>query len=275
MIRRVLVTLAAAMALLAASVGSTQASTPAEAAPPLPTSMASTGDSLTRAYDVDWWHLLRDDPAESWATGNDDSQYTRLVPADPAIAGHAYNLASSGAQMSALDAQLGAAASRHVGYVTVLMGANDLCTSSIASMTPTATFAAEFGQSLADFSAADPDATVFVSSIPNIYQLWSTEHSSFLAQLTWRIFGICQSMLAPGNTEAQRQEVVAQEQADNTALAAVCAAYPQCHWDGLATYRVDFTPDDISSVDYFHPSVAGQHLLAATTWQAGPFAAVP
>jgi hypothetical protein len=83
---------------------------------------------------------------------------------------------------------------------------------------------------------------------------------------------VCKSMLASKATEQQRQLVLAQLQADNTALATVCATYTACRWDGGAAFNASFTPTQISTVDYFHPSVAGQALLAATEWSAGPYA---
>ena len=93
--------------------------------------------------------------------------------------------------------------------------------------------------------------------------------ASRLAASTWRSFGICQSMLSSSNTEAQRQQVVAQEQADNQALATVCAQYANCKWDNLATYNTAFVSSDVSTVDYFHPSLTGQGNLATTAWNAG------
>lgn len=261
------VAVAAALLVVPAPAGA------APATPPLPSSMAATGDSITRAHDVDWWHALRDDPAESWATGTDvDSSYRRLLAINPAMSGHVDNDASSGATMAALDAQVLRAAGQHVAYLTVLMGANDICTSSVATMTSTAAFTAEFARALTDFTARDPGATLFVSSIPNLYRLWSTLHGDRVARLWWRLLGICPSMLSSSDTEAQRQQVLAQEKADNSVLAAVCSRYRRCTWDGLATFDLDFPAGDISTVDYFHPDEAGQALLARTTWQAGPWA---
>jgi hypothetical protein len=49
----------------------------------------------------------------------------------------------------------------------------------------------------------------------------------------------------------------------------VCGEFPQCHWDGGATYGVQFLARDVSTVDYFHPSPYGQAKLAATEWAAG------
>jgi lysophospholipase L1-like esterase len=260
---------AACLPLLAlpAFAGSAVAATAA-----LPNSMASTGDSITRAFDVDWGCLLSDCPQDSWSTGTDtsvDSEYQRILAANPAIAGHEYNDAVSGAKMAALDGQVMTAASQGVQYLTIEMGANDLCVSSTSDMTPTSTFQSEFQTALSDFTAADPGASIFVASIPNIYQLWQDEESNPIAELEWNVFGICPDMLSVSATSAQRQQIVTQEKADNQALASVCAGFPQCRFDNDAVYNFTFTSSDVSDVDYFHPSIAGQNALAAVAWSAG------
>jgi lysophospholipase L1-like esterase len=239
---------------------------------PLPTSMAAAGDSITAGFDADWGHLLRADPASSWSTGTNpavDSQYRRIVGANPAMAGQSVNEARTGARMADLDGQLQRAAARHVQYLTVLVGADDLCTSSPATMTPSGTFRAEFAKALDDFFAADRAARVFVSSIPDIYRLWTTLHGNLQAEARWSLAGICRSMLSLTNTSADRQRVAAQEQADNASLASVCAAHANCRWDRYATFRAPLSAADISPVDEFHPNPAGQRALAAVTWGAG------
>ena len=75
-------------------------------------------------------------------------------------------------------------------------------------------------------------------------------------------------MLSPYNTDAQRQQVLGQEEADNSALQTVCAQYANCKWDNLATFDYSFTTKDVSTVDYFHPSLTGQNSLASVTWGA-------
>jgi len=241
--------------------------------PPLPNSMASTGDSITRAFDMSiWpWCFLTDCPAYSWSTGTStsvNSQYRRILAKHPAIAGHVYNDAKTGANMSALDGQLGTAAGQGVKYVTILMGANDLCTSTIAAMTPTATFQSEFQQALTDFFAKDPAANVYVSSLPDIYQLWYVLHTNSSAEWAWTTYKICQSMLSTSNSETNRQTVVAQEAADNQALATVCGGFPNCRWDNFAGYDFKFPTTDISGIDYFHPNLQGQNDIASVTWSA-------
>lgn len=270
---------AAVIAVVAGITAATVAGTAgvSRAATTYPASMAAAGDSITRAYDIAWWGALRDNPAYSWSTGTNttvNSEYARLVKLSPAISGHAYNDAKTGAKMSALDGQLKTAAGQGVAYVTVLMGANDICSSSIATMTPTSTVQSQFRQAMADLTSADPAVKVFVSSIPNIYQLWSTLHANSAAAWAWRTYGVCQSMLAASNSDAQRQQVLAREQADNQAIKTVCTTeFAQwCRWDNYATYNVQFTAADVSTVDYFHPSVTGQAKLAATSWAASYWA---
>src|SRR5512132_2399942 len=81
---------------------------PAWAAPPLPSSMAAIGDSITRAYDV--CCSYGDHPGQSWSTGSTSydgiaSHYERIRRVNPAIAGRGYNNAVSGAKMSAAPSQ--------------------------------------------------------------------------------------------------------------------------------------------------------------------------
>ena len=261
------------MSVVIASISLLSTALPSEASGPrLPNSMAAAGDSITRGFDATFCPLpYTDCTAYSWSTGTNtsvNSQYLRILARNPKINGHAFNDAKTGAQMSALDGQLAAAASQHVQYVTVLMGANDICTSSIATMTPTSTFHAQVQKALADFFAADPRAHLYLSSLPNIFQLWSVLHGNAVAEAVWTLFKICQSMLALSNTDAQRQQVVAQEVADNQALASACSTYNQCRWDGYAGYNYAFPASDISGLDYFHPNVTGQTAIAAITWKA-------
>jgi len=47
----------------------------------------------------------------------------------------------------------------------------------------TCAFRSQFGQAMATLMAQDPDPYVFVSSIPNLYQLWQVLHTSSLGPL--------------------------------------------------------------------------------------------
>jgi lysophospholipase L1-like esterase len=237
--------------------------------------MASTGDSITRAFDVGWCCFLADAPQYSWSTGTDpqvNSQYQRLLALNPGISGRVFNDAKTGAKMVDLDGQLTTVASRKVDYVTVLMGANDVCTSTIAGMTPTATFQAQFQTALANFFRNSTTTKMQVLSIPNIYQLWLAGKDNASARNAWSFYGICQSMLRSSNSEADRQAVLAQENADNNALQAVCATFANCLWDGYAGFKFSFPLSDLSPIDYFHPNISGQNDAATISWNASYWA---
>jgi lysophospholipase L1-like esterase len=176
----------------------------------------------------------------------------------------ALNSAAPGADSGDLSSQLAQAAAFGADYVTILVGGNDLCW----NPTPLGVFRQRVKSAFADYFAAAPSARVFVSSIPNIYNLWSTLRFNLLAQLTWNIFNICPEMLSASATEAQRQHLLKLEQSFNEVLASTCARYANCRWDNYATFNYDFTASDISTVDYYHPSISGQNNLAMITWNA-------
>ena len=237
-----------------------------------PDTMAAVGDSITRAFDVNWSYLLRDAPRYSWSTGYDSavaSHYRRLVAVEPALSGRAYNDAVSGAKSRDLAGQLARAATQQADYVTVEIGANDVCTPTAGAMTPVATFESNVRAGLAAYAAGKPDGKILLASIPNVYQLWLLFRFEATARSTWEAFGICQSMLDIWASSTTRQAVQTRERAFNDVLARVCKEFVQCRWDGYAVFNYAFTRSDVSTVDYFHPSVTGQNRLAAITWAAG------
>src|SRR5688572_13271785 len=95
-----------------------------------PNSMASLGDSITRAFNTGGLPFT-DAAGNSWSTGTRSSvqsHYVRILAAEPAILERNFNDAESGAQMVDLDAQVSTVNKQNVAYITILIGANDLCT---------------------------------------------------------------------------------------------------------------------------------------------------
>jgi lysophospholipase L1-like esterase len=263
---------AAATPSTIASVPSTIASAPAAAAaaPALPDSMAAIGDSITQAVDVCCFYGSW--PSHSWSTGAGvldgvASHYERIRARNPAIRGHRWNNAVSGARMADAPGQARRTVGQGAGYVTILMGANDLCGWD-GTLTPTATFRAQFAETLGILRTGLPGSHVFVASIPDLYQLWSILRTDPAAQVVWQAAGICPSMLNLFDSPADRQAVVDRERELNDVLREVCATWSNCRFDDGLVYDYDFTRDQVSRLDYFHPSLAGQATLAALTWEA-------
>jgi lysophospholipase L1-like esterase len=244
-------------------------SSPRTSSPP-PASMAALGDSITRALAVCCSN--GDNTLHSWSTGDGpgdgiSSHYERLTRLVPAITGRNHNNAISGATAVDLPDQATTAVKENVEYVTILIGANDLCASSAATMTSEADFALDINAALATLNQGLPRARIFVGSIPDLYQLWKALGGIAEARDAWS-GGTCRSMLAAGNAEEQRQLVVERELAFNRVLAQACSHYKNCRWDNNAVYDFKFSADDVSVLDYFHPSLEGQARLAELTWRA-------
>ncbi|WP_036377978.1 GDSL-type esterase/lipase family protein [Micromonospora sp. ATCC 39149] len=270
-IRRALAALAATTALV--PLGATAAH--ADAGPP-PNSMASLGDSITRGFNACGFYV--DCTSRSFSTGDNssvNSHYLRVRAVNPAIGGNNHNDAKTGAKSADMYGQAGTAVSQGVGYVTMLIGANDACTGSESSMTPVSTYRANIDSALGRIRSGLPNARVSVVSVPDIHRLWSVGKGSVSARTAWSLFGICQSMLANPTSTAQadvdRRARVRQRVIDyNTQLAQACAAYgPNCDFDDNAVFGYPFTLSQLSTWDYFHPNATGQQALASVSYAAG------
>ncbi len=244
----------------------------AQADTPPPTSLAALGDSITRAYNTGP-AAYQDYPAGSWATGTIASSHaTRLSLTGTAV----FNDALSGSKMSDLPRQATLAAGQGVGYVTILMGGNDICTRTEGDMTSPAAFEADFRSALTTLKGTGlaEAPRVFVASIPNVRNLLEVLKNNGSARFIWAIFGICQSMLARPTSTAtadvqRRARVAAENVALNDALRRVCTSADFnsfCRYDGGAVYGTAFAAADVSTRDYFHPSTSGQKKLACATW---------
>ncbi len=238
--------------------------------------MAALGDSITAA--VNATQPLLAQPEYSWSTGTDpgvNSVLTRLRAGQPNL--RATNLAVPGARIRDLAGQA-AGLPAGTDLVTVLIGANDACTSTVAGMTSVDSFRAAARAGLAAIARAGV-GTIVVASVPDLHRLWQIGAESSAAVATWTAFGICQSMLADplsraAPDEARRDQVRARVAAYDRILAAECRAITAvgsattCRFDGRAVTDSRFTLADLSTIDYFHPSPAGQARLASAVYAA-------
>lgn len=269
-----------------------------------PQTMAALGDSITRGYNTSGPGCPSgpglDCPKNSWATGTNPEVASFRERLDAASPGPltAYNDAVSGARAVNLPGQAQIAAGQDPEFVLIEIGANDACAS---PATPTATYAGQVKTALETLVAANPKVYVQLMSIPDINQLREifTSPPDQNALTRWQLFNVCQGLLAnPLSTapadEARRAAFRAQVIAYNEALAAVCAEFKRCLWDGGAVFASEFTTADVATVqnteglpippftlvpvfgpgypnstaDYFHPSRAGQARLAEAAWES-------
>ncbi|ROR64928.1 GDSL-type esterase/lipase family protein [Agrococcus jenensis] len=269
--RHLLAAVAAAALILSGSVVSTTAAQATAPPPSQVTRMAALGDSITLGVSScsSWSGCAQN----SWATGSSTTVGSHLLRLRAAGATDlvAFNDAVSGSRSAALTTQAQQAVRQGAQYVTIEIGANDACTRTVAEMTPTTTFKANVAAALAALGASAAAPQIFVASIPSLQRLYEVNRASSSARFTWSLLRICQSMLAnPSSTQpadVQRRAAVQQRVDEyNIALRDACSAVASCRFDGGAVAGYAFARADISTRDYFHPSVAGQARLSSITW---------
>ena len=157
--------------------------------------------------------------------------------------------------------------------VTVLLGGNDACAPTLEEMTPAADYEAGLTALFGRLNAEAPDATILVLSIPDLHHLWEIGRANAQAVQAWNSSPSCSNLLGAADddsaeADARRDAVAARVDEFNAAIVRACAAAQQCIDDGGAVFAYDFSGEEISGIDFFHPSIAGQRAIAAIAWNA-------
>jgi lysophospholipase L1-like esterase len=273
----------------------TSSPTPAPTAPPVPALLGAIGDSYTQAWSVSPQYLL-DHTQFSWAIGTDkgDGVFS-LLERFGALGGSpvVVDAATSGRKMDdaprQADAVVAAAAKLAPGktaYVTFELGINDLCASPDL-MTDPAVFAAQLQTAIStlrtglpagsrilmlpvpdfrhfrDITQADPAAKALLSLPQNVYRCAPYLGTSSPATLTQANDYLNRY---DASLEAVCEDINAHEGATGRLL---------CTYDASALADADFTIADLSTYDYFHPSLSGQRRMADDAWMADAWASLP
>jgi lysophospholipase L1-like esterase len=265
--------------------------------PLAPKRLSSTGDSISEAIDAE---LPAANHWASWVNGyhgfwewlfglTDVYSHNQRITKNFGSTGRKnYMEAKSGADMFDFPGQAAQSVSHQAAYVTVFMGQNDVCQNHPAEIPTDAVFEAKFREGLEKLRLGLPTgATIYVIGIVDIYRLWQTAQDKKAlgivdCEVLWATTMLdlfpCGTLLNPLNTEADRQAVRARILGFNSILVRVTAEYngsdPNRHYyytDAVFNYR--FGESQVSDIDCFHPSAAGQRDLAKITWDAGPFKA--
>lgn len=258
-----------------------------------PTHIYSIGDSITRAFDAD---LPLDNLHLSWVNGS--HTFLSQLLGFPDVKSHhqrvVANFGSSGVR-NRIAAQNGNRVGHMVDqvegmtgnetYVTVLLGGNDVCKSTIEELPTDEAFAWTFAEGLVRLLEKLPaGATVQVVAIPDIKRLYEIGIDKKAlgvvdCSLLWTTTSLgfpCGSMLSPDNTEADREYVRQRNIGYNaimhylTLLGAL--SYPHLYVSFTdVTFTYPFTQEHISDIDCYHPSADGQELISEGTWNDGFF----
>jgi lysophospholipase L1-like esterase len=182
-----------------------------------------------------------------------------------------YNFAKSGAKASQLGDQVTQAVAEKPQLITIMIGANDICRSSVGAMTSVDAFTTSLSGALDTITKDLPDTHVFLVSVPDLPSLVELGASDPVATALWTKSKQCSALLARAGSTAtadvERLKTISTRiDGYNKAIQSLCSAHPRCGTDQQAVHADSFTSADISTVDYFHPSAQGQALLASSVW---------
>lgn len=256
-----------------------------------PTRLFSIGDSITRAFDA---NLPLENPNLSWVNGftNDTTDLFGL----PDVHSHNERIsanfgdnnrlndsaAENGARMDDMAGQASVAAGRGINYATVMLGDNDVCQATVADIPTDAEFEQNFRLGMDTLLAQlAPGGTILITGIIDVARLHDVGmQKAGLAGVDcptlWEKSGVCGSVLSAQATDADRANVHARTLGFNSILQRVSGEYQAAHPDRFisytdSTFQWQFGPDDVSDIDCFHPSTAGQTAISRMTWDDGPF----
>jgi GDSL-like Lipase/Acylhydrolase family len=227
--------------------------------------LGALGDSITVACNAT---SLGDNPALSWSTGTDtkiNSHLKRLaLSLKSDIQG--VNLAVSGAKVVDLRQQTNAMINHKPDYLTIEIGANDLCAWKDDYTARILQFGIELRSNVATIVESNPKVKILLASIPDMYALWEVGARRPECQLRWNLFGLCTPLLSSNVTTQDRAAFVERWRIVNATIASVAEAFPQNVIFNSAVASARITSEHVSSIDCFHPSVQGQNLLADKAW---------
>lgn len=254
--------------------------------------LAAIGDSYTQAWSVSPAYL-RDHPGFSWAVGTYKGDGVFSLRERFESLGDKVNVvdaATSGKKMSDASRQATRIVTEAVklppgstAYLTFELGTNDLCD---YPTTDPATFEAQLRASVGILRSGLPAGSrILMLSVPDFSHFYDITQADSKARALLNQTAnsrMCAPFLgwdSPLSLQAAEQvrsayDAILFRVCDEIQAAGGSSGKLYCiHNDALLSEK-NFTIKDMSTFDYFHPSVAGQAAMAASAWAAGYWRAV-
>jgi lysophospholipase L1-like esterase len=259
--------------------------------PQLPTMLAAIGDSYSQAWSVSPSYR-KDHPVFSWVVGTakGDGVFSlrerfealgaRLAVVDAATSGKKMSDASRQATAVVIEAAklpLGSTV-----YVTFELGTNDLCDE---PMTTATDFETQLRSAVSILRADLPAGSrILMLSVPDFSHFYDITQADATARAT--LSRVANSTTCPPflgrDSPYSMSEAEATLASYDSILVGVCSEIEaadgpsnklHCRSNPTLLAERDFKIKDLSTYDYFHPSLSGQARMAAAAWKAGYWSA--
>jgi len=228
--------------------------------------VGAAGDSVSTGFNSEY---LGNNKSLSWSTGGDkrvNSHFQRYAALYPDADVKAVNAAVPLSTVNQLGRQVSKLLKFNPDYVTVAIGANDVCSWKDDYETELQAFSEELYAQVTALVESKASIKVALIPIPDLYNLWQVAHKKPFCQLKWDL-GICPALLSRRANDESRAAFVVRTAAANAAIAKVAAAYPDSVLFNPEVADTKFEWAQLSPIDCFHPSIDGLNLIADKTWE--------
>jgi lysophospholipase L1-like esterase len=267
--------------------------TPAPTAPPLPALLGAIGDSYSQAWSVSPAYP-RDHTQFSWVIGTDKNVNSllarfRALGATPTVVDAATSgktMADANRQAQLVVAAAGKLAPGRTAYVTFELGTNDLCASP-DPMTDPSVFENQLRSAIATLRAGLPAGSrILMLPVPDFPHFRDITQANAAAKANLAepanlnrcapYLGLSSpTALAAGDYYLAQYDAALKRACDDIDANEGATGRLNCAYAAGLLAGSDFVIGDLSTADYFHPSISGQARLAASAWRTGVWAAPP
>jgi hypothetical protein len=237
-----------------------------------PDAIVALGHSGVTGYDSDPSSPDSDATANSWITGTNpavDSLYLRILAKDPAIKGHNTNLGQDGSTVDALPGQAREAVSlKPTPQLVVIETVDNDIRCDGTDPQNYRPFGVTLTRALRIITTGAPAARIFIVSSPwaTVRRFATVIKDTPAAVSQFEGTGPC-DLYSPAGRPTPKRWAHLQHIIDGyyAVLAATCARFSRCHYDGGVLAHFPAVMGDITP-DYNHLSIQGQHKVAALEW---------
>lgn len=239
-----------------------------------PASLVAIGGGDAVGAGADPAHPYRDTPADSWITGTNpavDSIYSRILAANPALRGHAYNLSSDDTGINDLSRLVAKAVKLSPQPQLVIVDIDGDVQCDGKDNARVADFGTKLTAALTALSQGDPGVRIFLVSYWGSFSSYVKylKGLPLSARLKHAGKSLCQFVASPSGSVEPSHVAYVQKvaYAYDAQVKERCAKVANCRYDGGAAQRLNTTADDLS-INQEDLSAHGQAKLAATEWAA-------